>query len=317
MSTSTHTSTSSTTSQTSRGQDKLAALHEQISDGVAALVESDGWQAMLDTAAKFHSYSLGNLLLIGAQAPQATRVAGFRTWQSVGRQVRKGERGIAILAPCTYRPKTADRAEPAGPAGQEPATTCSGGAAPDAGGKQVRGFRAVHVFDVVQTEGDALPDVAPTLLVGQAPAGLWDDLAGQVAGHGYALERGDCGGANGYTDPTRRVVRIRDDIDDAHAVKTLAHELGHLECGHVADLPTYLTCRGRCEVEAESVAYVVAAAHGLDASGYTFAYVAGWAKGDLSHVRQAAETVTKAARTILGHCSADIDTAPDDLADPA
>jgi len=181
---------------------------------------------MLDTAAKFHSYSLGNLLLIGAQAPQATRVAGFRTWQSLGRQVRKGERGIAILAPCTYRPKAADRTESAGPAGQEPPTTCSGGAAPDAGGKkQVRGFRAVHVFDDVQTEGDALPEVAPTLLVGQAPAGLWNDLASQVTGHGYALERGDCGGANGYTDPTRRVVRVRGDVDDAHAVKTLAHDL--------------------------------------------------------------------------------------------
>jgi len=319
MSTSTHVS--STASTTTGGQDKLAALHEQISDGVAALVESQGWQAMLDTAAKFHSYSLGNLLLIGAQAPQATRVAGFRTWQSVGRQVRKGERGIAILAPCTYRPKTADRAEPAAsaaPAGQEPATVSGGGVAPQGvGGKQVRGFRVVHVFDIQQTEGDPLPEVAPALLTGQAPAGLWDDLASQVSGHGYALERGDCCGANGYTDPTRRVVRVRDDIDDAHAVKTLAHELGHLECGHVTDLPTYLTCRGRCEVEAESVAYVVAAAHGLDASGYTFAYVAGWAGGDLTRVRQAAETVTKVARTILSHCSADSGTAPDGLADTA
>jgi len=309
---STSTNPNSTTSAKTGGQDKLAALHEQISDGVAALVDSEGWRAMLDIAAKFHTYSLGNLLLIGAQAPHATRVAGFRTWQSVGRQVRKGERGIAILAPCSYRPKAAERAEPAEPAGQELAATCSGGAAPDAGGGQVRGFRAVHVFDVAQTEGDPLPDVAPALLVGQAPAGLWNDLAGQVAGHGYALERGDCGGANGYTDPTRRVVRVRDDVDEAQAVKTLAHELGHLQCGHVADLPTYLTCRNRCEVEAESVAYVVAAAHGLDAGGYSFAYVAGWAGGDLTGVRQAAETVTKAARTILGHCSA-----PDDLADTA
>jgi len=94
-------------------------------------------------------------------------------------------------------------------------------------------------------------------------------------------------------------------------------ELAHIEAGHVGDLPTYATCRGRCEVEAESVAYVVAAAHGLDASGYTFAYVAGWAGGDLTRVRQAAETVTKAARTILDHCSADSGTAPDDLADTA
>jgi hypothetical protein len=320
MSTSTHTNSthpSSTTSAKTGGQDKLAALHEQISEGVAALVESEGWRAMLDTAAKFHSYSLGNLVLIALQAPQATRVAGFRSWQSVGRQVRKGERGLAILAPCTYRPKTADRAEPAAPADQEPATSCSGGAVPDAGGRQVRGFRVVHVFALHQTEGAPLPEVAPALLTGQAPAGLWNELASQVTGYGYALERGDCCGANGYTDRTRRVVRVRDDVDDAQALKTLAHELGHLECGHVTDLPTYLTCRGRCEVEAESVAYVVAAAHGLDASGYTFAYVAGWAGPDLTCVRQAAETVTKAARTILGRCNANTATGSDDLADTA
>jgi len=94
-------------------------------------------------------------------------------------------------------------------------------------------------------------------------------------------------------------------------------ELAHIEAGHIGDLPTYATCRGRCEVEAESIAYVVAAAHGLDASGYSFAYVAGWAGGDLSVVRQAAETVTKAARTILGRCSADTATGSDELADTA
>jgi len=255
------------------------------------------------------------LLLIGAQAPQATRVAGFRSWQSLGRQVRKGERGIAILAPCTYRPKTAERAEPTAPAGPEPATL-TGGAASDAGGKQqVRGFRVVHVFALSQTEGAPLPEVGPSLLVGQAPAGLWEDLEGQVLGHGYTVHRGDTGRANGWTDPTSRTVRVSSAVDDAQAVKTLIHELGHLECGHVTELPTYATCRGRCEVEAESVAYVVAAAHGLDASGYSFAYVAGWAGGDLTRVREAAETVTKAARTILSHCSADSGTSPDGLAD--
>jgi len=311
------TSTSSTASATG-GRDKLAALHEQISDGVAALVESQGWRAMLDTAAKFHTYRLGNLLLIGAQAPQATRVAGFRSWQSLGRQVRKGERGIAILAPCTYRPKAADRADSAAPAGLEPATSCSGGVAPDAGsGRQVRGFRVVHVFDLAQTEGAPLPEVAPTLLVGQAPAGLWDALEGQVLAHGYTVHRGDTGLANGWTDPTSRTVRVSGDVDDAQAVKTLIHELGHLEAGHVGDLPTYATCRGRCEVEAESIAYVVAAAHGLDAGGYSFAYVAGWAGGDLTCVRQAAETVTKAARAILDHCSAHTATGSDNLADTA
>jgi len=295
MSTSTH---ASSTTSTTGGQDKLTALHEQISDGVAVLVASQRWRAMLDTAAKFHSYR-GNLLLIGAQAPQATRVAGFRTWRSVGRQVRKGERGIAILAPCTYRPTVADQAEPAAPAGQEPTTTGGGGAAPDAGGKQVRGLHGQHVFALSQTEGAPLPEVGPTLLVGQAPAGLWDALEGQVHGHGYTVHRGDTGRANGWTDPTSRTVRVSGGVDDAQAVKTLIHELAHIEAGHVADLPTYATCRGRCEVEAESIAYVVATAHGIDASGYSFAYVAGWAGGDLSIVRQTAGTVTQTARRIL------------------
>ncbi len=113
-------------------------------------------------------------------------MAGFRTWQSLGRQVRKGERGLAILAPCAYRRKAANRAEPAAPAGQQPATTCSGGVAPQGSdGQQVRGFRVVHVFDLLSTDGAPLPDVAPTLLVGQAPAGLWDALAKQITAHGY------------------------------------------------------------------------------------------------------------------------------------
>ncbi len=319
MSTNTSTTDKTRTGNPEKRAEKLNELHEQITDGVAALVDSDAWRAMLDTAAKFHTYSLGNVLLIALQAPTASRVAGFRTWKGLGRQVRKGERGIAILAPCTYRPKTSSSATDS--AREQPQDERGGQAGPASSGQQLRGFRVVHVFDVAQTEGDPLPDVAPALLTGQAPAGLWDDLAGQVTGHGYALERGDCSGANGYTDPTRRVVRVRDDVDDAQAVKTLAHELGHLECGHARDLPTYLTCRGRCEVEAESVAYVVAAAHGLDASGYTFAYVAGWAGTDLARVRQAAETVTKAARTILSRCSSASSTgtatAPDDLADAA
>ncbi len=117
------------------------------------------------------------------------------------------------------------------------------------------------------------------LLTGHAAAGLWDHLAAQVIGHGYTVQRGDCSGANGYTDPATGTVRVRADVDDAQAVRTLAHELGHIECGHVADLPTYATCRGRCEVEAESVAYIVTAAAGMDAAGYTFAYVAHWAGG--------------------------------------
>ncbi len=179
------------------------------------------------------------------------------------------------------------------------APTTRGGEQTRPARRQVRGFRRAFVFDIAQTDGVPLPDVAPALLTGEAPADLWDSLAAQVAAHGYRLERGDCRGANGYTDPTSATVKVRADVDDAQAVKTLAQELAHIECGHVENLPTYATCRGRCEVEAESAAYVVTAAAGMDASGYSFAYVAQWAGGDTSTVRQAAETVTKAARSIL------------------
>jgi len=140
-------------------------LHEQISDGVAALVESQAWRAMLDTAAKFHSYR-GNLLLIGGPAPQATRVAGLRSWQSMGRQMRKGERGIAILAPCTHRRKTSrsttDNTR------QAPQDEGGGPAEPAVSGRQRWGSRVVYVFDITATEGDPLPEVAPVLLSGQA-----------------------------------------------------------------------------------------------------------------------------------------------------
>ncbi len=120
------------------------------------------------TAAKFHSYSLGNLLLIRLQAPQATRVAGFRSWQSLGRQVRKGERGIAILAPCTYRPKTSScTTDSTRQALQEDER--GGPAAPASRGGQLRGFRVVHVFDVAQTEGEPLPEATPWS-AGTAPA---------------------------------------------------------------------------------------------------------------------------------------------------
>lgn len=288
------TTTAATSTSSS---DKLAELHAQITDGVAALVQGQAWQAMLATAARFHSYSLNNLLLINMQAPHATRVAGFGTWKSLGRCVRKGERGIAILAPCTYRPQ--HQAEATGQL--EPVATQSTGPEQAPGRRQVRGFRRAFVFDISQTDGQVLPDVAPVLLSGQAPAGLWDALAAQVHGHGYALERGDCHGANGLTNPATRTVRVRDDVDDAQAVKTLAHELAHLECGHVQDMASYVICRDRCEVEAESVAYVVTAAAGMDPSSYTFAYLAHWAGGDSTAVRQAAETVLKAARTIVSH----------------
>ncbi len=258
-------------------RDRLAEVHEQLVQAVEALSSGEDWRAMLATAAKFHSYSPSNVLLILRQFPRATRVGGYRTWQRLGRQVRKGERGIAVLAPCTYKAKATD---------DQPES--------DEGRRVLRGFRVVHVFDVSQTDGEPLPALAAPLLEGDAPTALWDGLAAQVEAAGFSIERGDCAGANGRTDFLRHVVRVRADVDAAQAAKTMAHELAHVLLDHGTS-----SCRGRAEVEAESVAFLVCAGAGMETSSYSFPYVTVWAGGDSVVVRATAARVMTTARAIL------------------
>ncbi|MGH9150573.1 MAG: ArdC-like ssDNA-binding domain-containing protein, partial [Acidimicrobiales bacterium] len=215
------------------------------------------------------------------QAPNATRVGGYRRWQSLGRQVRKGERGIAIFAPCVYRARPLDDDEAAG--------------APELA-RVLRGFRIAHVWDESQTDGDPLPDVRPQLLAGEAPAGLWDGLAREVADAGYELTLGQCGGANGRTSYATRTVTVRDDVDDAQATRTLMHELAHV---WLHDPDEALHHRGVAEVEAESTAYVVCQAAGMVTDGYSLPYVARWSGGDPEKVRLTAERVIGASRRAL------------------
>jgi hypothetical protein len=260
--------------------DRLKELHDQLSSTVETLVTSEDWQAMLAVAARFHRYSASNVMLILAQRPTATRVAGYKRWQSMGRQVRKAEHSIAILAPCVYR-RPVDDAE----AETHPALA-----------KVLRGFTVAHVFDVEQTEGEPLADVRPELLDGAGVDGLWDGLAAQVGAAGFTLARGDCGGANGRTDYGARTVRVRDDVAPAQATKTLAHELGHVL---LHDASRVSSGRELAEVEAESVAYVVCQAVGLDTAGYSLPYVAHWSNGAAPLVRTTAERVVTTARQIL------------------
>ena len=268
-------------------QAKLEALHARFTEQVAELVEGDQWRAMLRVAARFHRYSFGNVLLIMAQREDATQVAGYRTWQSLGRQVRRGERGIQILAPVTYRGGHDDETEQRGD--DEPNRP-----------RQLRGFKVEHVWDIAQTDGDPVPDVRPVLLEGEGSTGLWDLIATQVAAAGYHVARGTCTNpqANGETDPVSRSVTVREDLSAAQAAKTLVHELAHIRLGHVESVPSYQACRGRCEVEAESVAYLVCTEAGVDAGEYSLPYVARWADGDVAVIRESADRVLTAARSI-------------------
>lgn len=269
-------------------QDRLAAIHAQLLEQVERLSSSEQWRTMLTVASRFHTYSANNVLLIAAQRPDATRVAGYRAWTQLGRQVRKGEHGIAILAPMLRR------ADPVAE-GVKPTVEAS----TEAGQPRVlAGFRVTHVFDVSQTDGPDLPDLRPVLLEGASPLGLWSDLYDQVEAAGYAIDYADLGEANGTTDFTQNKVLLHSSRSGAQLTKTLAHELAHIDL-HAPDIrPDGLT-RDRAEVEAESVAYVVTAAHGLATEAYSVPYVTGWAGGNSELVAQTATRVLTTARVIL------------------
>ena len=308
--------------------DRLQAVHDTLTRAVTDLAEGDAWQRMLRTAARFHHYSPHNVLLITAQCPQAEAVAGYQTWKQLDRQVRKGEKGIAILAPVvrrrsldSVRDNVSAGSDGCDPSGSDPALQTLGTTDRPADGsgssnragtdKQVKarrlaGFRVVHVFDISQTDGPPLPtQPLPELLAGQAPEGLLDALSVHVTNAGYRLAFEELSvphpglaGANGVTDYLSRTVTVRPDLSPAQTVKTLAHELGHVLLHGPEQRPVMLT-REQAEVEAESVAYVIGAAHGLDTSGYTIPYVAGWASADLDLIRGTAERVLSTARQVL------------------
>lgn len=280
-------------------RETVEALHSQLAEQVGSMDNRAEWEHYLAFARSFHQYSFGNRLLIMLQDPDATAVAGYRAWQAKGYQVRRGEKAIRVLGPVTKRVPVLDGAG-------NPLLEADGNP------REIRklvGVTPVSVFDITQTDGPPPPEhPVPVLLTGQAPPGLWDSLAVLVEEQGFRLERGECDGANGVTMYDERVVRVRADVDDAQAVKTLAHELGHVL---ISPDGTDGGCRGLREVEAESVAYLVTSAHGLDSGQYTFRYVTGWATQAADDgspedvVRATGQRVTEVADLILAHTQPD------------
>ena len=266
------------------------ALHASITAQVEALRDSDAWQRFLTFAQAFHSYSLNNVLLILSQMPTATRVAGFRKWQQLGRQVRKGERSLKIFG-FRERKVQADDAETEG----DEATN-------EQGERVVRFFPLLSVFDIAQTdptEDWEEPSLAQRL-EGADEAGIYAAAADYLTAEGWTVEREHIDGeTNGYTtmDGSRRIV-IDADLSDAQAAKTILHEAAHALL-HEDDQPgEYVEHRGLKECEAESVAYIVAGILGLDTSAYSVGYVAGWTGGDVETIRATAANVLRAAHKI-------------------
>jgi len=286
---------------------KLQATHEAIVDEVQRLISGQEWANYLGFAAKFHDYSFNNTVLIWAQAPHASYVAGYQAWLQLGRQVRKGEKGISILAPVLSRMNhTTDQTGP----GHTPAQAAQVESAVELGKRRIVGVRNATIFDVSQTDpivpGQELPLMQPALLQGDVAPQLWDALAAHIADQGFTVERGECRGANGVTMFEHRIVRVRDDVSTLQAVKTLAHELGHVLMHNPLDAEAGpRDCRGIAEVEAESVAFMVLASQGLDTADYTFPYLAHWASSAadqetmVAAVRNTGNRVIAASRAII------------------
>lgn len=282
---------------------EMEALYEQLAESVEALRSSEAWTAYLRFCASFHRYSINNLLLILSQSPEASQVAGYRAWQAKGRQVRKGERGIRILGTGTVT-ASARQDEQTGEVGEvgEVVEVVEG---------RRRVFFPVSVFDIAQTdvmEGHEDLSVMGHRLTGADVHGILSRVVDYLAALGVPVEF--CviaGGANGFTypaderagQPVRVVIEERNDA--AQQAKTALHEAAHILLGHLADdHAEYVAHRGRYEVEAESVAYVVSGMLGLDSSDYSTAYVASWAeRAEAGVIKETAGRVLAAVHTLV------------------
>lgn len=258
-------------------QEKRAEARQQVERATRALLSSDGWRQWAQTRATFHDYSWSNCALIAMQRPDATRVAGFKAWQQLGRQVRKGERAIRIMAPMTVSRENVETGED----------------------ERVLFFRAVPVFDIAQTDGAPLPEAPCEPITGDSHAHLIDKLTGHARDLGYTVTTVDTGHAGGYCDAERKVIALSDRLEHGNArVRVLVHELAH---AHGVGYRDY--GRRDAEVIVETAAVIVCGAVGLDTSGESIPYIAGWGEAnDLAAIGQYAATVDEIACKLEAAC---------------
>lgn len=297
-----------------RGTDirsRVEELQRQLTAEIESVQSGEDWRRMLQVASRLHRYSANNLILISVQhaaafrsgrvsSPTPTYVAGFRTWKALGRTVDKGQKGYAILAPAPRHVRLAvagsgpDAARRLLPDGEEP------GPGERLELAQRLTFRAEHVFDVSQTSGVPLPEAPrPTPLAGQAPAGLVEGLTRFAIARGFSVamagDATELRGADGVTRFDAKTITLSPALSGAALAATLAHEVGHvLLHDPLRDPVGVMVHRGVGEVEAESVAYIVTVAHGMDSGSESLPYVATWAGG-----RRPADTVARTAQRVV------------------
>lgn len=258
----------------------IKAITDQLEKGVQEVFTSDKYMEYLNFMSKFTDYSFNNIVLILMQKPDASLVAGYKAWQKkFNRYVRKGEHGITILAPCPHKKEVETE---------------------DGEVKEISwtSFRAVTVFDISQTDGEAIP------------TGCVEKLTGEVEHYTELLKKLEAvapvpvayenieGGANGYYSQKEQRIVVQEGMSEAQTVKTLVHEISHAIL-HSKDGEEKEANRSTREVQAESVAYTVCSMLGLDTSDYSFGYVAGWSTGkDIKELNASMEVIRKTAKDI-------------------
>lgn len=276
--------------------EQLKEITDKLEQGVSDVFSSDNYKQFLDTMAKFPRYSVNNNILIMMQKPDAQMCQSFTGWKEMGRFVKKGEKGIKILAPAPYtiqreQTKLDDRGNPMLDKDGEPIM--------ESVEIKVNAFKVVSTFDVSQTEGKELP----TLGV--------DELTGGVDGYGTFMEalKEVCpvpmtfenieGGAKGFYSQTEKRIAIQEGMSEAQTVKTAIHEMAHQKLHAIENHGSKQT-RGSKEVEAESVAYTVCQHYGIDTSDYSFSYVAGWSEGkEMPELKASLDTIRRAASEMI------------------
>lgn len=280
----------------SKPESPLDMLMAKLEQGVQDLFLGERYEAYLKTMSQFHDYSVNNTILICMQRPDASYVAGYQAWQkNFKRQVRRGERGIKILAPCPYKVMV-ERKE-MDLQTQRPIT------------KQVEitrvSFKPVTVFDISQTEGASLPQLGVYELTGNVEhyAAFLEALRA-VSPYPVALEEITTG-AKGYCNYKEGRIAICKGMSQAQTVKTAIHEISHAKLHAPAVRETEASQGGKPdrytqEVEAESVAYVVCQHFGIDTSEYSFGYVAAWSSSrDAKELKASLETIRHTASTLI------------------
>ena len=281
-----------------QGKD-MDSIMQNLETGIAELFTSERYQEYLKTMSKFHNYSFNNTLLIAMQRPDATLVTGYRNWQSMGRQVKKGEKGITIIAPAPIKRK---KEQTVLDQDQKPVIGPDGKPKTEEVEITLPCFKAITVFDIEQTTGEPIQTLAPEILT--AAVEDFDLFLQAIREISPVPIRFDAieGSANGYYHNLNKEIVIKKDMSQSQTLKTAIHETAHarLHDREIMESQGIEKDRLTKEVEAESVAYCVCSAFELDTSEYSFPYIAGWSSGkEMRELKSSMDVIRKTAGEMI------------------